>query len=68
MDKMLNLQGRLAYSISEFCKLTSIGRSRAYEEMRTKRLRVVKCGRRTLVPAKAALEWLARLENQDVKT
>lgn len=65
MDQ-LNIKTRLAYSIREFCELTSIGRSRVYQEIRSKRLRVVKCGRRTLVPADAALDWVERLEGREV--
>ncbi len=53
---------KLALSIPEFCRVAGIGRSRAYEEIRAGRLRIVKCGRRTLIPADALQQWLEALE------
>lgn len=52
---------KAAYSITEFCDLTSLGRSRVFEEIREKRLRAVKVGRRTLIPAPEVTAWLQRL-------
>ena len=37
---------KLAFSIPEFCAAVGIGRSRAYEEIKAGRLRILKCGRR----------------------
>ncbi len=54
---------KLALSIPEFCRAAGIGRSRAYEEIRAGRLRIVKCGRRTLIPAGALQQWLEALES-----
>lgn len=42
---------QLAYSVSEACKALGISRSHLYEQVRRKRLRIVKIGSRTLVPA-----------------
>lgn len=53
---------KLALSIPEFCRAAGIGRSRAYEEIRAGRLRIVKCGRRTLIPADALHDWLKALQ------
>lgn len=52
---------KAAYSIAEFCALVSLGRSRVFEEIRDKRLRIVKVGRRTLIPALEVTAWLDRL-------
>lgn len=50
-----------ALDIEGFCRAYSIGRSLAYREIKEGRLRVVKCGRRTLVPVANADAWLQRL-------
>jgi len=52
---------KFAYSIAEFCELVSLGRSRVFEEIRDKRLQIVKVGRRTLIPAQAVTAWLEHL-------
>ena len=41
----------LAYSISDACRVTSIGRTRLYALIAEGRLDVRKIGRRTLIPA-----------------
>jgi hypothetical protein len=43
-----------AISIATFCRRYGIGRTSAYAEIAAGRLRVVKAGKRTLVPADAA--------------
>ncbi|EME68609.1 excisionase [Paramagnetospirillum caucaseum] len=50
-----------AFSIPEYCKLYGIGRTSAYREITDGRLKVVKCGGRTLIPADEAERWLASL-------
>jgi excisionase family DNA binding protein len=40
---------RRAFSISEFCSLYAVGRTKAYAEISSGRLRAVKVGRRTNV-------------------
>jgi excisionase family DNA binding protein len=52
---------RLAYTIDEFCRAVTIGQSLAYAEIAAGRLKVVRVGRRTLVPVDAAKAWLASL-------
>lgn len=53
---------RLAYSVPEFCKRANIGRTRAYEEIKAGRLKVLKCGRRSLITPQNEKEWLRRLD------
>ena len=53
---------KVTFSIPEFCRLASIGRSMAYEEIKAGRLRILKCGRRTLIPVEAVNDWVRRLE------
>ena len=59
---------RAAFSISEFCRLIGICRSRAYLEIREGRLRVVKSGRRTLIRAEEIAAFLDRLEDNPSRT
>lgn len=44
---------RLAYSINEASRATSLGRTRLYQLIADGRLQVVKIGNRTLIPAPA---------------
>jgi hypothetical protein len=49
-------------SVAEFGAWAMLGRTRIYEEIQLGRLRVVKLGTRTAVPATAALDWAAQLK------
>lgn len=54
MASSLNVSDRLeplAYSISEACKVSSIGRTYLYQLINEGRLEVRKIGKRTLIPA-----------------
>lgn len=53
---------RAALRVSEACQTLSISRSKLYEEVAAGRLRVLKSGRRTLVPTAAITAWLNGLE------
>jgi hypothetical protein len=50
-----------AMSIDGFCKGYGIGRTKAYEEINAGRLRARKAGRRTIITADDAEDWLNRL-------
>lgn len=52
---------RLAYSIDSFAEASDIGRTSVYEAIRDGRLKAVKCGTRTLIPASAADDFFANL-------
>lgn len=45
------------FTIPDFLQWARISRSKAYEEIAAGRLRIVKCGRRTLVPVEEATRW-----------
>ncbi|WP_243286688.1 helix-turn-helix domain-containing protein [Geothrix terrae] len=49
---------KVALSVAEFCAQFSLGRSKAYEEIKAGRLRIVKVGRRTLITVTDAMAWL----------
>lgn len=48
-----------AYSVEGFCEAYSVGKTTAYEEINSGRLKAKKKGRRTLIPSAAAQAWLA---------
>ena len=45
-------------SINEFCDLTGIGRTKAYQELSAGRLTALKIGRRTLIPVTSFEKWV----------
>lgn len=49
-----------AYTVNEFCAAHGIGRTTFYAELKAGRIRVVKCGRKTLVPKTENDAWLGR--------
>jgi excisionase family DNA binding protein len=51
-----------AYSISEFCNIYQLGRTKAYQQIKSGRLKAVKVGSRTIIRADDAEQWLAALE------
>jgi excisionase family DNA binding protein len=52
---------RRVMSISEFCQRYGIGRTTVYEEIKHRRLRARKVGKRTLIAEDDAEGWLRRL-------
>jgi len=61
MDRTAAPPPRLALTVSEFCNCCAIGRSLFYEEVKSGRIRVLKVGKRTLVPTTEAQRWLESL-------
>ena len=52
---------RGALSIDGFCKLYGIGRTFAYEQIKDRKLRAVKCNNRTLILRSDAEQWARSL-------
>jgi excisionase family DNA binding protein len=50
-----------AMSIAEFCERYGAGRTKAYEELKSGRLRARKIGKRTIIAEDDAEDWLRRL-------
>lgn len=62
MPEPITLQDeRIAYTVEEWCRLTSQSRSAAYEAMKAGTLRARKCGRRTLILKSDGEAYLAGL-------
>jgi excisionase family DNA binding protein len=53
-----------ALRVADACRSLSISKSQLYREMAAGRLRAVKCGAITLIPAEAADAWLNSLPNK----
>ena len=49
------------FRVSDFCQKYSISRTAFYREIWAHRLRIIKCGRRTLVARIDAEKWLEGL-------
>jgi len=58
MAEFSQFSGKGALSVKEFLKWSTIGRTKALEEIGSRRLRAVKVGRRLLIPIEAAIDWL----------
>ena len=52
---------KAAYSLPKVSEITSVGRTKLYEEINKGRLRIVKVGSRTLVLADDLGRWLSEL-------
>ena len=48
-------------TVAEVCRITSLGRTKIYEELLAQRLRSVKVGSRRLVPSGSLDEWIESL-------
>lgn len=53
----------IAYSIAQFAAACTLSRGQVYKEIEAGRLKTVKVGRRRIVPASAAHEWLDSLSS-----
>jgi hypothetical protein len=58
MTEFSQFSGKGALSLKEFMKWSTLGRTKALEEIESRRLRAVKVGRRLLIPVEAAIDWL----------
>lgn len=57
---MANHDDKLAYSIKEACKATSLSRTTIYTHIAAGRLSVVRIGGRTIIPAESLYEFIGR--------
>jgi excisionase family DNA binding protein len=60
-QEKMNHQLERAFKIKEFCQRYGVGRTSAYQEIKSGRLRALKIGRGTLIAADDAEEWLRSL-------
>lgn len=59
MQPKNNEPAKLAYSIREACRASSLGRSTIYGHITAGRLRAVRVGGRTIIPAQSLHAFLA---------
>jgi excisionase family DNA binding protein len=52
---------KVAFRVDEACAALGISRSQLYVEAAQGRLKILKCGRRSIVPAREIHAWLDRL-------
>lgn len=55
----LNTTPKLAYSIPEVCKSTSLGRTTVFNHIKSGRLRATRIGGRTVIPAAELQRFIA---------
>ncbi|MFO0389953.1 MAG: helix-turn-helix domain-containing protein [Alphaproteobacteria bacterium] len=55
------LNDKALYSVTEVIELVGIGRTMLYKEIRAGRLKIRKCGKRTLILATELNRWLESL-------
>lgn len=58
----------VAYRVSEFCQIYVISKASFYREVQAGRLRLLKCGRRSLVERSEAERWFACLKRYPAQT
>jgi excisionase family DNA binding protein len=61
---MANHDDKLAYSIKEACKATSLSRTTIFSHIAAQRLHVVRIGGRTLIPAESLRSFLMGAKGQ----
>ena len=54
----------LAIDIDEFCKLTGVGRTKAYELINERQIARIKVGRRSLITYESAEAFIERLRGE----
>ena len=57
---------RKAFDILEFCEAYHVGRSTAYEEIRTGRLKIFKVGKLTRISTEAGENWRRQREEASI--
>ncbi len=57
-----HISNAAALTVKEFCERVRIGKTFFYQEVKARRINVVKAGRKTLIPATEVQAWLERLE------
>lgn len=55
---------KIALTVNEFLQIANIGRTKFYAEVKAGRIKVVKVGVKTLVPATEPAAWLERLVSE----
>ena len=54
-------------SLTDWCRISGMGRTTVYERIGSGELRAVKLGARVLIDVQAGLAWLASLPSADIR-
>jgi excisionase family DNA binding protein len=60
-ELQINGSTPIAYRIDDLVRVSGIGRTKIYEALKAGQLRAHKSGKRTLIPAESARDFIARL-------
>ncbi len=60
LNSQLPETARINWRINDFCRAHGIGRSLFYEEVKRGEIKIIKVGKRTLVPVSEAKAWQER--------
>ena len=63
-DDLSRIDKTRAYRVEGFAEAHNISRSQVFVEIKEKRLRPMKVGRRTIISIEAAAEWRQLIEDQ----
>lgn len=64
-DPQSESETKLAYSLAGFCRASTLGRTKVFEEIRCGRLKAKKVGSRTIITVESALEYMSELEEKE---
>ena len=66
IQSLLSGEPKLGFSINQIVDATSIGRSKIYEDIKSKKLKAKKNGKRTLITIFDAIDYLENLPEMEV--
>jgi len=59
-SSLINSNQRINWRINDFCQAHGIGRTLFYDEVKRGELKIIKVGKRTLIPDSEAKAWQER--------
>ncbi|MDX2506663.1 MAG: hypothetical protein QNL62_19620 [Gammaproteobacteria bacterium] len=65
IKSLLSGEPKLGFSINQFVDATSIGRSKTYEDIKSKKLKAKKNGKRTVITIFDAIDYLENLPEME---
>jgi excisionase family DNA binding protein len=62
----MELQSRINWRVQDFCEAFGIGRTKFYALVKAGKIKTIKCGARTLIPANSAQTFQEAMEAGNV--